>query len=138
MQNPFDRLPRNVLEDVFWAFRGNRFDDHAEFTTQVQEYQRRIRGEDSWRPDETVMPAPRVRVEYFGIASADDDEYQDFTLDLVADDGRAFTAGELLLKLHNEVVERLRDADHQYFEGLELQRSRGPQDMPVYRMAQGS
>jgi len=53
-------------------------------------------------------------------------------------DGRAFTAGELLLKLHNEVVERLRDADHQYFEGLELQRSRGPQDMPVYRMAQGS
>ena len=49
-----NRLPRNVLDDVLWAFRGERFSDRAEFTRSVGEYQLRIRGENLWRPAEIV------------------------------------------------------------------------------------
>ena len=37
-----------------------------------------------------------------------------------ADDGAAFTAGELLFKTHNAFVGMLRQMDHKYFEGMTL------------------
>jgi hypothetical protein len=39
---------------------------------------------------------------------------------LTAEDGKAFTSGELMFSLHNAVVEQLSKVDHHFFEGLEL------------------
>ena len=135
---PFQfRRGGRILEDVNWAFRGEPFADRAEFSRRVHEWQRQIGGH-AWRPEEVVIRAPRVRIEYLGVRDPSDEVYQDLTFDLVADDGRSFTADELLFKLHNAVVERLRESDHQYFEGLEPLPQSAPDGTLVYRMRQGS
>ena len=57
---------------------------------------------------------------------------------LTADDGASFTAGELLFKLHNAVVEHLRENDHHFFEGLTLTGWDQDGKVPVYQLGQGS
>lgn len=135
-EGPF---PLSALVAVVWSFSsGKQFDDGAEFNRRVSEYHVQVAEEDTWDPAEVVMPLPRIRVQYFGVESPEDDEYTDYVLDLQADDGAQFTAGELLLKLNNAVAPRLEGADHCYFEGLFLTEEVGEDGVPVYEMMQGS
>jgi hypothetical protein len=46
------------------------------------------------------------------VAKPEDADYTEYTIELVSDNGQFFSARELLFKLHNAVVDRLRDADH--------------------------
>lgn len=131
-------FPLTALVAAEWSFfNGEQFDDPAEFDRRVHEYHARGGGEDTWDPDE-VVPLARMRVKYFGVESPEDDEYADFTADLQADDGRQFTAGELLRKLNNAVAPRLAGVDHCYFEGLFLTEDVGDDGVPIYEMMQGS
>jgi hypothetical protein len=131
-------FPLTALVAVVWSFcKGEQFSDPAEFDRRVREYHVDIEGEDTWDPDE-VIPLPRMRIAWFGVESPEDEEYTDFVLDLHADDGAQFTAGELLLKLNNAVAPRLAGADHCYFEGLFLTEDVGDDGVPVYEMMQGS
>ena len=132
-----DRRARWPMRDVSWAFRGAVFSDRHEFGQKVLEWQGREPAH-SWLPHEVVLRSPRVRIEYFGIIDPTEDEYADLSLDLHADNGEYFTGEELLFKLHNAVVAQLREADHQYFEGLEPQAPSVSDNVPVYRMQQGS
>ena len=135
-EGPF---PLTALVAVVWSFHGGEpFADAAEFNRRVSEYHVQVTGEDTWDPAEAVMPLPRIRVQYFGIESPEDDEYTDFVLDLQADDGAGFTAGELLLKLHNAVAPRQARADHCFIERLYLTEEVGAAGVPVYEMMQGS
>lgn len=135
-EGPF---PLTALVAVLWSFSmGEQFTDPAEFNRRVSQYDVDVTGEDTWDPAEVVMPLPRIRVQYFGVESPEDDEYTDFVLDLDADDGAQFTAGELLLKLNNAVAPRLKGADHCYFEGLFLTEEVGDDGVPIYEMMQGS
>jgi hypothetical protein len=132
-------FPLMALVAVVWSFgKGEQFDDPAEFNRRVSAYHVDIAGEDTWDPAEAVMPLPRIRVQYFGVESPEDEEYTDFVLDLQADDGAQFTAGELLLKLNNAVAPRLAGADHCFFEGLFLTEEVGEDGVPIYEMMQGS
>jgi hypothetical protein len=131
-------FPLTALVAVVWSFHeGEQFDDAGEFNRRVSEYHVRVTGEDTWDPDE-VVPLPRMRINYFGLESPEDDEYTDFVLDLAADNGVDFTAGELLRKLNNAVALRLAGADHCYFEGLFLTEDVGDDGVPIYEMLQGS
>ena len=131
-------FPVTVMPAVIWSFfDGEQFRDPAEFDRRVRAYHVRVAEEDTWDPDE-VLPVPRIRVRYFGVESPEDDEYTDFETELTADDGVRFTAGELLLKLNNEVAPRLKGADHCYFEGLYLTDEPPVDGVPVYEMMQGS
>lgn len=134
-EGPF---PLTALPSVHWSFfDGERFSDPAEFDRRVRAYHVRVAEEDTRDRDE-VLPVPRVRVRYFGVEPPEDDEYTDFEAELTADDGVRFTAGELLLKLNNEVAPRLKGADHCYFEGLYLTDEPPVDGVPVYEMMQGS
>jgi hypothetical protein len=129
-----DPLPPTLLEDVAWAFRGPAFADRAAFEAAVAEFQD-PEWEDAWRPGEVVLHASRVRV----VPDADwylDDE--DPVADLSADDGRAFTAGELLFKVHNAFVAGLRQMNHQFFEGFSLSGHQEPGAPPLYDLDLGS
>lgn len=134
-ESPF---PLTALVAAVWSFHGGeQVDDPAEFDRRVRQYHIDVTGEDTWDPDE-VIPLARLRVTYFGLESPDDDEYTDMVVDLRADDGARFTAGELLRKLHNAVAPHLKGADHFFFEGLFLTEDIGEDGVPVYEMMQGS
>jgi hypothetical protein len=135
-EGPF---PPTALVAVVWSFlTGEQFADEAEFDRRVREYHVQVTGEDTWDPDEVVLPVPRVRVMYFGLESPDDDEYTDFVAELTADNGAHFTARELLLKLNNTIAPQLEGADHCYFEGLFLTEQVGDDGVPLYELMQGS
>src|SRR5262245_47554002 len=108
-------LPKRLMENIYWSFSGNAFADRPAFEQAVEAYQHQIAGSSAWRPDATVLPVPQVRVVYEGVEN--DNEVEPVVV-LSADDGVAFTAGELLFKLHNIVVPHLRESDHHFFEGL--------------------
>lgn len=126
--------PAELLCDVSWTFRGEPFIDRAAFDAAVAEYQDTRRGEE-WRPNDVILHAARVRVSpdvhwYL----SDDHPVAEFT----ADNGRSFTAGELLYKIHNRFVSDLRQMDHQYFQGLELDKYEAPGNSPLYDLDLGS
>ncbi len=134
-----DALPVSVMPAVLWRFAdGEPAGGAAEFDRRVRRYHVDVSDEDTWEPDERVVPIPRVLVRWFGLAAPDDGEYTDFTLELAADDGAGFTAGELLRKLDRAVSPRLAGADHRLFEGLYLTDAPFVDGVPVYEMMQGS
>ena len=101
----------------------------------VRQYQIRIRKKDSWRPDAIIIPAQRVAVRYRCWQGKEQIEPM---VTLEADDGATFSVGELLFKLHNAVVEKLREIDHHFFEGLTLAGWVEDGKVPLYQLRQGS
>lgn len=128
-------LPLRAMGDVCWSFIGSPVATREEFDGRVRQYQIRIRKKDSWRPDAVVIPAPRVAVRYMCWQG---DEQIEPVVRLAADDGAGFPAGELLFKLHNAVVEQLREIDHHFFEGLTLAGWVEDGKLPLYQLRQGS
>src|SRR5262245_34934581 len=130
-------LPREVLGDVSWSFRDERFADRAAFDAEVRQEQIDIHGQDTWRPDEVALACPRVRIVCDDFEEEGEPE-DDPILDFRADDGESFTAGELLFKLHHAIAGRFYLGDHVFFEGLHLQRSPEQGGTPVYDLYLGS
>jgi hypothetical protein len=126
-------LPPTLMQGVEWLFRGPTFADRAAFEAAVTEFQNEEWGSD-WRPGEVVLRAARVRV----TPDADWFVGDDAVVDLTADDGRAFTAGELLFKVHNTFVAGLRETNHQFFEGFTLSAGEGAGWPPLYTLELGS
>jgi hypothetical protein len=127
------RYPQDLLDDVLWSFVGEKFATQAEFVEAVREYAWQVQEEPTWDPDAVVLRSPRVRVmfDYW-------DEPGELSAEFAADDGDAFTAGELLFKVHNAFVEQIREADHVFFEGFYLVRQRQDGGPPLYEMYLGS
>ena len=108
--------PSELLWGVSWTFRGEPFADRTEFDAAVAGYQNPDRGE-VWKPAEVCLQVARVRISPDVHWYLSDDEP---VAELTADDGVAFTASELLYKVHNFFVADLRQMDHKYFEGFSL------------------
>jgi hypothetical protein len=128
-------LPKLVLRGIQWSFIGEPFTDRTGFNHKVRHYQIDITGEDTWRPNEVVLPCALVRVVYMCWAG---DEQIEPVVELASDDGESFTAGELLFKLHNAVVGQLREINHHFLEGLELHSNQAADKPPLYVLHQGS
>ncbi len=152
MTNQPDAWPQELLRKADWRFwKEQTYDNRSDFNEAVRRWHARLKEDQrfGWHPDEVALSAPRVRVEYFGVIpeleeSDDFDGYEDgedyaaLVADLVSDNGRDFTAGELLYKLHNAAVRHLDSVDHCYMEGLRLKGEDPSSDVPVYQMIQGS
>jgi hypothetical protein len=134
-KSPAQALPREVLGELMWAFVDPPFATRAEFEEAVRAYQEEMGNEDAWRPAEVVIPRPQVKVMYWDIV---DEEEAEQTLELTADNGASFTAGELLFKVHNATTESLSRHDHHCFEGFHLRGRPGPNEVPRYDMGLGS
>jgi hypothetical protein len=132
---PRAALPNQVLGGVYWSFIGAPFADRADFDDEVRRYQIDIGGKDTWQPDEVVIPCHRIRVVYMCWQGGEQIEP---VIDVASDNGVSFTAGELLFKLHNAVVEQLRDINHHFFEGLSLHPHQSAQKPPLFILRQGS
>ncbi len=128
-------LPKQVLRGVHWSFIGKPFADREAFDQAVRQYQIDIGGKDTWRPEEVVIPYPHIRVAYMCWQA---DEQIEPVIELASDADASFTAGEILFKLHNAVVEQLREIDHHFFEGLGLDSHQAAGESPLYVLDQGS
>lgn len=134
-----ETLPAELMPEIAWSFFGREpVEGQHAFEALVAAYQVELGAPGRWRPSEVAIRAPRIRVRYFGAAPDDPEEYADYEAELSSADGQSFTNGELLFKLHNAVVGRLRDADHCYFEGLRLVGQAAGEECPLYEMIQGS
>lgn len=132
-----------VLNEIAWAFKNKHYANLKEFNKDVQQYQIDILGdEDVWKPNEVVADAPQVEICYEAWIKSprdllknetltvpidevfndevDEDEYQNVEIiaQFDADNGANFTAAELLLKIHNAMVNK-ELGDNLFFEGIE-------------------
>ncbi|MCC6123737.1 MAG: hypothetical protein IT426_02140 [Pirellulales bacterium] len=127
--------PKPLMVNILWCFSGSPFNDRVSFDEAVRKFQIKIRkGEDEWQPEQIVLRYPRIRIQY--MCWQGDDQIEPI-LELVSDNGEYFTAGELLFKIHNAVVDQLSQIDHKFFEGLSLD-ERGSVQVPLYQLGQGS
>jgi hypothetical protein len=127
-------LPRTLLQGVSWTFRGTAFGDRATFDAAVAKSQNPHKGK-PWQPAEIVLHTARMRITP-DVGWYLSDEHP--TLELTADDGVRFTAGELLFKVHNAFVVDLREMDHKFFEGFTLADEQDAAKPPLYNLDLGS
>ena len=131
-----DILPSRIMGDILWAFRGKPFASKKEFVEAVKDYHLRIvKSAERWTPEELGISRPKVRVQYMCWRGAD--QVEPVVL-VESDNGASFSQGELLYKIHNEVVADLRDMDHSFFEGLSLHKQPPKGEAPLYFLSLGS
>lgn len=108
--------PKEIMHDVYWGFYGERYSSFDEFVAAVTKYHTDL--DKIWNSDEIVLNCKEVTVLFtYWSSKKEEDIEEDFVLR--ADDDY-FTAGELLFKIHNHVVEKLGNDDRHFFEGLIL------------------
>ena len=108
--------PEELMTNVYWGFYGNKFNSLEKFTQEVISYNNEC--ENEWIPTEIVLDCPVVTIQYSHWKN--EEEIVEDYVDLAADNQSNFTAGELLYKIHNQVVDVLKEENHQFFEGLTL------------------
>jgi hypothetical protein len=86
-------------------------------------------------PGELAILSPVVRVQYM---CWEGDRQIEPVVTLTAENGAAFSVGDLLFQLHNAVVAQLKNLDHHFFEGLTLVVQQSGEQPPLYRLWQGS
>lgn len=128
-------VPTSIMRDILWSFMGDPMEDRDAFSEAVRQYHLNIRDEDVWEPDQVVLQCPEMRLQYRYWEEAEEKEG---LLTIQSDNGMSFTAVELLHKVHNAVVEQLREIDHHFFEGFSLLEQRTEGQSPLYRLSQGS
>lgn len=129
-------FPKEMLVDLAWSFTGEQFSSLAEFNDAVHQYQMDILGKDDWDSEAVVINSPQVEVSH-DCWETEDEEAKAKVM-LTADNGKAFTSGELLFKTHNAFVDQLTDLDHSFFEGFNLAESGEETLLPSYEVYLGS
>ena len=117
-------IPKTVMSGVFWSFHEPRYPDLAAFVEAAAEYNAEMNG--TWEPDLVVVPVATIRV------ACDAGGADAVTL---STSQRGFTVAELLYQLHTRLHRSLAEADHHFFEGLELDDETTP---PLYIVMLGS
>jgi hypothetical protein len=138
---PKSPFPKEIMPDVIWVFDGKPFATESDCTAAVTGYHEDIykrmnkRGV-AWDPQKLVLKSTRVKIRH---ERWDDDEEGEgeSVIELSTRNSTGFTAGELMFKMHNAVVEYLRDMDHKFYEGLELDEDASG-DIPLYEIMLGS
>lgn len=130
-------FPEELMSKILWGFYGGKYESREKFIQAVTDYNKKFGKE--WTPNETTLTYTNVTIQYSYWDEDEEDEVEE-DFNLVADDKSGFTAGELLYKIHNQVVEKLEDDDHHFFEGLTLwdgENYSNP-NAPLYFLNQGS
>jgi len=149
-----------ALDNVFWSFSSKEFSNPEEFNQAVVEYQKDIRETaEDWKPEEIVFDIPELQIHYEAWIEKpsdllenevliDDDKnvFEEYPEDkehqveilakLKADNGKNFTALEILMKIHNLQVNK-ELGDHVFFEGID-DKPEIVNALPTYGMFCGS
>lgn len=116
MANNF--YPNELMKDISWMFWGGRCSSMKEFIQKVYIYQENISSK-FWDPKKVELYASDVYINYsFWDISKEQDLYKTFLLK--AQNGKYFTNGELLYKIHNNIENDLAEnkEEHIFLGGL--------------------
>ena len=129
--------PEELMTDIYWGFYGGKYPSREKFIQAVIDYNKDFNKE--WVPNETVLAYANITIQYSYWDDDEEDETEE-DFNLVADNKSDFTAGELLFKIHNQVVDKLENEDHHFFEGLMLWEGENYSNpnTPLYFLNQGS
>jgi hypothetical protein len=103
-----------MMENILWSFTGGKRGTQEQFVEELVRYNLETDGREI-DPDEIVETGQEIIITF---AYEEDGEQKDGEFRLTADCGNGFTAGELLYKIHNRVVEHLEVLDYHLFRGL--------------------
>lgn len=125
------------LSDVHWVFDGEAVYNLETFEAAVRKAQVEILGhDDDWHPEEVIVQFPELVVSFVACINDKDVEHE---ILLESAETVGFSTCELLFKIHNGVVELLRDDSHNYFEGLCYDKSwHEPGKPPIFLLGLGS
>lgn len=127
-------LPPTLLGYVSWTFREEPYSDRSAFNEAVRTAQNPEWNGAAWQPARIVLNCPRVRIRLDTLwYPADVYPFMEFA----ADNGAAFTEGELLFKVHNTWAVELRQTDHKDFLGFSLAEQQEPGAPPLYTLDLG-
>ena len=110
--------PKELMAGVYWRFLGGKYESQTEFVRNVTEFNKEFR-KNKWNSNETVLKSSKVSILY-SYWDYDIDEEIEEVFELEANNKTGFTAGELLYKVHNQVIDKLENEVHQSFEGFLL------------------
>jgi hypothetical protein len=109
--------PKHLMSETYWVFYGGMYNSYDEFIQEVIDYNKDLGKQ--WTPQETVLGCQNVTIQY-SYWNNEEDNIEEKDFDLTADRSSGFTAGEILYKIHNQVVDKLENEDFHFFEGLTL------------------
>ncbi len=109
--------PEELMTKISWAFYGGQYESLEKFIQEVTDYNKNLNKE--WHPNESILACSDVTVQYSYWDDDEEDEVED-DFNLIAENKSGFTTGELLFKIHNQVVDKLENEDNHFFEGLTL------------------
>ena len=138
-------FPEELFKEIYWSFSEPLFDTQNEFRDALKTYHKTIGYKTGLPPikwEEVVIESPVVGIQCAIFPSTEDEEIMEPQKELTADNGKNFTAKELLFKVHNLVgVPYLADEDNRFFEGLTFATEEDPSfpdGTPVYFLDTGS
>ncbi len=132
--------PDRIMEDLRWSFLGKEYESYEEFVEEVDDYNTKVNSNyepGSWKHEAPVLYTKKFYLDY-SFRNRETDEEQDMHLTLEADNDKYFTAGEILLKVHNSVVEDLDEDDKHFFQGISLYTGERKADAPIFSLNLGS
>lgn len=136
--------PKELLENIYWSFSNNSFEDKETFIENLVNYNKQI--ENEINPDEIVIHIPEMIVRFIYQDVEDEDEkykkddndsssFIDF--DIKSDNNKYITSGELLYKIHMNVLTKANLHDYKFFEGIEFLKKKYD-SIPIYVLMLGS
>jgi hypothetical protein len=134
--------PEKIMGNVYWSFTGTEpFYTLKSFVREVKDYYNQLDIEELWDADEIVLEVPIVQIQYLYMEY--DKVENDFIeiepiITLKARNGSAFTSGELLYSIHNEVIKNFANTTAIYFEGFQLWEESQDKEVPLYFLMCGS
>lgn len=155
-----NRENKSTLNKIAWSFSSKIYTDAEAFNQDVVQYQKDIYATaEGWNPNEVVLDAPEVQIQYEAwimkptdllendhLTSDDenifdkepeDEGYQvEIMAKLKAANGKNFTALEFLMKAHNQQANK-ELGDHVFFEGIDGEPTL-VEGVPTYYIACGS
>jgi len=124
--------PKELMAGIYWGFFGGTYNSLKKFNRAVAEYNRDL-GVKKWNSEEIILASKHVTIQYsYWDYDTDSEIEEDFVLQAGSEAG--FSAGELLYKVHNQVVEKIENETHNFFEGFLLGQHEFYQNLkkPVY------
>ncbi|MCR1025819.1 hypothetical protein NQT66_13435 [Cellulophaga baltica] len=112
--------PEDVLTDVLWSFRTDKFDSLELLSKALLEYNTRIKPNSSIDIDRIFNRSKEITVGYTFWGENEDGEEDQFEESFVVKttNSKGFSLKEFLYKVHNEICEQMEDEDNVFFEGL--------------------
>lgn len=135
-----EKFEEFLMKDILWNFEEEQFLSQKTFLDALTAYNQDITSEEfTIDLEAVVLKSPKVVIQYSYHSEEEDDTIEPSFL-LGANNGIAFTKGELLYNVHNRVCKRLKDEDHKYFEGFSLWSgiNHNYPGVPLYFLQQGS